>query len=156
MIIRTPKNKENPYSVINNYGLRDPELSWKAKGLLAYLLSLPDDWRVRPRELAKHAKARKAQNSKKAAKSGVKAVYSGIHELMEAGYIKRILLRDATQRFQNVEYQVFEYPSLVNSVLSSVPQSGMPERGTRRNILEKQAFERGEKPNYDDPMAINR
>ncbi|TKI88055.1 DNA-binding protein, partial [Bacillus wiedmannii] len=36
--------KDNNYSVINNTGLKDKRLSWKAKGILAYILTLPDDW----------------------------------------------------------------------------------------------------------------
>ena len=29
---------------MSNYHLRDKELSFKAKGLLSYMLSLPEDW----------------------------------------------------------------------------------------------------------------
>lgn len=43
-IIRVLKNKN--YTVINNKFLEDKRLSWKAKGLLAYLLSRPDDWKI--------------------------------------------------------------------------------------------------------------
>lgn len=35
--------KDSNYSVINNTGLKDERLSWKAKGILAYALTLPDD-----------------------------------------------------------------------------------------------------------------
>ena len=34
-IIRTVKNKDNPYVMINKLGIQDPNLSWAAKGLLA-------------------------------------------------------------------------------------------------------------------------
>ena len=37
-------NKNNNYTVMSNYHLRDRELSLKAKGLLSMMLSLPDDW----------------------------------------------------------------------------------------------------------------
>ncbi|MBP3445548.1 MAG: helix-turn-helix domain-containing protein [Bacilli bacterium] len=40
--IRIIKNKD--YSVISNYHLKDKNLSFKAKGLLSFMLSLPDDW----------------------------------------------------------------------------------------------------------------
>ncbi len=53
-IIRVEKNRN--YSVINNTGLRDERLSWKAKGILAYILTLPDDWVFYREELATHAK----------------------------------------------------------------------------------------------------
>ena len=37
-------NKDKNYTTINNTGLKDKRLSWKAKGILAYILTLPDDW----------------------------------------------------------------------------------------------------------------
>ncbi len=37
-------NKNNDFTVMSNYHLRDKNLSLKAKGLLSYMLSLPDDW----------------------------------------------------------------------------------------------------------------
>lgn len=36
--------KTNNYTVMSNFHLRDRNLSLKAKGLLSYMLSLPDDW----------------------------------------------------------------------------------------------------------------
>ena len=37
-------NKKRNYTVMNNYHLRDKNLSLKAKGLLSFMLSLPDNW----------------------------------------------------------------------------------------------------------------
>ena len=42
MVIRVQKNTD--YTVMANFHLRDRNLSLKAKGLLSYMLSLPDDW----------------------------------------------------------------------------------------------------------------
>ena len=36
--------KGNNFTVFENELLQNPNLSLKAKGLLAYMLSLPDDW----------------------------------------------------------------------------------------------------------------
>ena len=36
--------KSKNYTVMSNYHLRDKNLSYKAKGLLSFMLSLPDDW----------------------------------------------------------------------------------------------------------------
>lgn len=41
-IIKIIKNKD--YSVMSNYHLRDKKLSFKAKGLLSFMLSLPENW----------------------------------------------------------------------------------------------------------------
>lgn len=43
-IVRTIKNKN--YTVMSNVHLRDKNLSWKAKGIHSYILSLPDDWKI--------------------------------------------------------------------------------------------------------------
>ena len=40
--IRIIKNKD--YSVMSNYHLKDKKISFKAKGLLSFMLSLPDNW----------------------------------------------------------------------------------------------------------------
>ena len=36
--------KTKDYTVMSNYHLRDRNLSYKAKGLLSFMLSLPEDW----------------------------------------------------------------------------------------------------------------
>ena len=41
-VFRVEKNSN--YTVMANYHLRDKGLSFKAKGLLSYMLSLPEDW----------------------------------------------------------------------------------------------------------------
>ena len=45
-VFRVEKNKN--YTVMSNVHLRDGRLSLKAKGLLAMILSLPDDWNILP------------------------------------------------------------------------------------------------------------
>jgi len=143
MIIRTPKNRENPYAQINKQALQDPNLTWKAKGLLAYLLSLPDDWQVRPREIKKHAN------------NGLTTVYTCLKELARHGYLteKRIKQPDSNL-WGEIEYTVHEIPSLVPSVISSVQVSEIPKTETSKNIFELQQFKRGERGNYDNPEAV--
>ena len=45
-IIRKAKNKDNPYVMMAKSAVQDDKLSWKATGLLSYILSLPDDWQI--------------------------------------------------------------------------------------------------------------
>ena len=75
-IIRRPKKKN--YSILSNVALRDDTLSWGAKGLYAYLMTLPDDWLIRKTELTRHASDGKASCSSK------------FQELVDAGYIQDI------------------------------------------------------------------
>lgn len=74
-IIRTVKDRSHPYTIINNTVFDDARLSWKAKGLMGYLLSKPDDWRVCVADLVARGD------------DGVKAVHSGLRELVAAGYV---------------------------------------------------------------------
>ena len=41
-VFRIEKNKN--YTSMANFHFRDKNLSWKAKGVLSNMLSLPDDW----------------------------------------------------------------------------------------------------------------
>ncbi len=73
---RVQKNKKNPYFLIDTTALNDPRLSCKAKGLFAYISSKPDNWCVNYSELVS------------AGPDGIKAVHSGINELIKAGYLE--------------------------------------------------------------------
>ena len=98
-IFRVVKDKNNPYVMINKYALEDKNLSWKAKGVLTYLLSLPDDWQIYESEIKKHAK------------DGRDSLAAGIKELIENGYINRERIRDEKGHLKGYEYQVFEVPT---------------------------------------------
>ena len=76
-IFRRSKDRENPYVMIDRDVFQDQSLSWKAKGLMGYLLSRPDDWTVRMGDLAKRSP------------DGMASVRSGIKELEAAGYLTR-------------------------------------------------------------------
>lgn len=69
--------------MISNVGLKDEKLSFKAKGLLAYMLSLPDDWVFYETELVNHST------------DGLASVKSGLKELQERGYLDRNRERNA-------------------------------------------------------------
>lgn len=91
--------KDNNYSVINNTGLKDKTLSWKAKGILAYALTLPDDWTFHISELAQHAK------------DGEDSLRTGINELKKAGYVKRYPIKDEkTKKITSWETEIHETP----------------------------------------------
>ena len=54
-IFRVVHNPNNPYVIVDKRIFEKPYMSWKAKGLLVYLLSRPDDWTVRLGDLAKRS-----------------------------------------------------------------------------------------------------
>lgn len=91
--------KDSNYSVINNTGLKDERLSWKAKGILAYALTLPDDWTFHISELARHAK------------DGADSLRTGFKELKELGYVKRYPVRDGnTKKITRWDTEIYETP----------------------------------------------
>lgn len=110
-------HKKN-YTVLNNDIINTPDLSWKAKGVLIYLLSKPTDWKTRLTDIVKHAK------------DGKEAAQSAIAELKKAGYLKKVMVRDeSTGRLIRWETHVFETPQLEESPDSGNPDSGKPDSG---------------------------
>ena len=51
-IIRTPK--EDNFTRVDNILVNDKNLSLKAKGIMLYILSKPDDWKVYIKEITKN------------------------------------------------------------------------------------------------------
>jgi len=88
------KKKDN-YVVLDKGFLHEKTLSWQAKGLLAYMLSLPNDWEFNMNDL------------KNRSKNGRDATYRIMKELIEAGYVTRVENRDGG-KFGKVEYIVYE------------------------------------------------
>src|ERR1700691_4630637 len=99
-IQRTPHDPENPFVMINKKCLQDKDLSWDARGLLAYLLSLPNDWKIHVSHLVK-------QYPKKG--GGEKAIHRMLNELIEAGYCERIQVKDETGLFGGTDYHITEF-----------------------------------------------
>lgn len=90
------QKRENPFVQIDKTMIYDNQLSFKAKGILSYLLSRPDDWKVYEVEIVKHAK------------DGRDSVRSGIKELVDCGYIERKKIRGEKGKFEGYEYLVYE------------------------------------------------
>ena len=136
-IIRKAKNIENPYAQIANSALRDEVLSWPGTGLLAYLLSLPDNWEINLVDLIKRKKSGKA------------ATRTALNELVSRGYIERIITRNEHGHFVRFEYLLYERPIL--RVVAQVSRMG---NVSPDNIFEQAEWKRGERPNLNDPEAI--
>lgn len=81
MIIRAPR-PDTHYTVLHNATIRDTRLTWKARGLLAYLLSLPDNWRV------------SSEHLRRVGPDGRDAVRTALTELEAAGYLRRTRHQD--------------------------------------------------------------
>ncbi|WP_241966061.1 helix-turn-helix domain-containing protein [Staphylococcus kloosii] len=77
--------------------IHDDNISWKAKGILLYLLSRPDDWQIYETELINHTS------------DGRDSLRTGIKELEKVGYIKRERKRDKNGQLREYEYMVYEH-----------------------------------------------
>lgn len=90
--------KDSPYVKLDKYPLEDKALSWKAKGMLAYLLGLPEDWQVNIADLSNRST------------DGRDKTASGMNELIKAGYVVRQRVVGANGKFDGYDYVVFERP----------------------------------------------
>ena len=94
-VIRVIKNKN--YTTISNQLFKNKTISLKAKGLMAYLLSLPSDWDLSINGIVA------------CSKEGRRSIGNTIKELISAGYIERKQVRDKG-KFIGYDYFVFEQP----------------------------------------------
>jgi len=95
-IIRV-KRKRNPYVQIDKTPLLDKQLSWKARGLMAFLMTKPDDWSVYVADLVKQSD-----------RDGKESVQSGLKELQQVGYVLKLRSKGENGRFDGWETIVFE------------------------------------------------
>ena len=89
--------KSKNYTVMSNYHLRDKNLSYKAKGLLSFMLSLPDDWDYSINGLVAISK------------EGVKAIRNILQELQRYGYLVIEKKQNEIGQFE-YEYLIYEQP----------------------------------------------
>ena len=134
-IFRISKNKKHPYVMIDRSSLLDKKLSWKAKGILAYLLSLPDDWKIYISELSKHAS------------NGKESLYTGIQELVKKRYIKRLAIRNKKGQMKGYDYIVYEKPyrqnpDTVKPDTGNQPLLNNKKRIKNNNIVEDKSIHR--------------
>lgn len=87
------------YTVMNNACLQDPTMSLKAKGLYAYLMSLPEDWVLHQTELKRHFK------------DGRDSIRTAIYELIEKGYVTKVDTRNELGQIVDCTYTVYETPN---------------------------------------------
>ena len=119
------EKRSTPFVQIDKRPLQNKELSWKAKGILAYILSLPDNWQLYLNELKEHAT------------DGRDSTASGFKELIEAGYIVKSRIRKAGQ------FKGFDY------IVSETPQTDSPKTENPKTVKPKTV-----KPKTENPQLI--
>ena len=97
-IIRIDKTAGN-YFIASKYYVEDENISWKAKGIMSYLFSKPDDWQIYQTQL------------EKVSIDGKASVRSTINELINNGYMTRQSRRKSNGDFDGYDYTLHEYPT---------------------------------------------
>lgn len=107
MVIRTHKTTD-PFARVPKDLLSDKRLSWKAKGLLSYLLSKPNDWIVQVRDVINQST------------DGRDAVKAAFRELRDAGYAF------ITSTPQGREWHIADSPRATDGKAVCGPQTENP------------------------------
>lgn len=104
-------NKKDNYTIISNSVLKNKNLSLKAKGLYAYMWSLPDDWDYSVAGLVA------------VLKEGKQAINEALKELEREGYLVRTILRKGG-KFSDMDYILNEFPQFLP--FTDFPQAEKP------------------------------
>lgn len=115
-----------PFVQIANEVLYRTDISFKAKGLFAYLFSKPEGWEFAGDRIVRETK------------DGRKIVFAALKELEEAGLLKRTRQPDGKMQYR-LEYAESQMPETVNSLFEplapfgKVPKRSMTETGSISN-----------------------
>lgn len=137
-IISIEKHSQN-YSLVDNAGIRDANLSYKATGLWTFLISHPPDWRVNLNHLI---------NSKT---DGRDSVMSGLWELSEAGYLLYLRWRSDDGLFSS-RYIVFETPQLKEKYLDRMSDEDKAKITTPSNPSKVRSQKRQSETTSENPQ----
>lgn len=91
-MVRLIKKSRGNYTNTDNTLVRDPKLTWKARGIFNYLWSQADGWNFYVSEIAKHSI------------DGEDALRSGLNELENRGYLKRVNRHTEKGKFDGLEW----------------------------------------------------
>lgn len=105
-----------PFTQVANEVLNDKNLSWKAKGLYAYLFSKPDDWDF------------SAHRIKMDSANGRDSVLSALKELEQKGYLERNKLGNGRVEY-HLKFNLSVNPSTENPTLDIEPDPEKPTVG---------------------------
>ena len=144
-VFRVEKNQN--YSVMSNYHLRDENLTLKAKGLLSQMLSLPDGWDYTLTGLAKINR------------EGKDAIRTAVQELEQAGYIIRRQTHDSAGNFAGNEYIIHEQPTTLPTAQAYAEYGPEKEAPLSENpTTDAPSLENpsSEKPSTENPTQLNK
>ena len=120
--MKVTKKYEYPFSMVSNELLNNENISLKAKGLFAYMLSKPDSWNFTYKGMCKQLKESES------------AIASGIKELKDYGYITC-----DKQKTGHIDYWL--YPETCHNIpKTSKPKTGKSHLGKIEAHSNKDSF----------------
>lgn len=125
-VIRVEKTTD--YTVMSNYHFKEKGMSLKAKGLLSFMLSLPDDWDYSIEGLTQNLAEKET------------SIVSALNELKKFGYLRVVKLfpnQTASGRIE-YEYIVYEKPYVEKQ---DTEKQDTEKQGLENLALEKQGIE---------------
>jgi len=131
------RKRQNPFVQIDRRIPENQNLTWKAKGLLSYLLSRPDDWNINMTDLVKRSL------------DSTTSVKSGIKELKKNGYVQSICFKNHKGQIYKWEYVVYEVPiedTNIDYVICDYDKNGILKN------LTKKYFKNKNNTNHNDNM----
>lgn len=134
--IRVRKRRGN-FTTIPNAIIRDERLSIEARGLLVYIISLPENWKFRPRHLMKVCCI------------GRDKLYRLIGELKAAGYLVVELVKDAAGKFIGTNWDIIDEPC-PEKPDTAEPESGKPDPLVKTDTLERKVLTPEPSPEIGD------
>jgi hypothetical protein len=130
-IIRAAHDRDNPYFIMRRDAAQDDSLTFESRGLLAYVLSKSDNWKVRLRDLMREGDV------------GLYVIRRLLRELERAGYLTRERTRSSGGRFDWL-VTIHEQPRSSKKA-SNTPQVNNPPMDNPS----------ADNPSADNPSADN-
>ncbi len=119
-LVKVSNHKNENFTVLCLNAVNDPKISWKAKGLHAYLISRPPEWMLRETDLI---------NRSPGGRDGLRV---GLQELEDFGYITREKTRDHLGHFNSTKMHVYEV-----STMAGLSGNGKAIAGKPTHIVER-------------------
>jgi len=143
-MVRLIKKDNGNYTNTNNQLVRDDDLTWKARGIFNYLWSQANEWQFYVKEIASHSK------------DGEKALQSGLQELEEHGYLKRVNRHSKNGSFDGLDWILDDTGRLNRQAQNSVngEMAKKPPKN-RQNTPDAKRAQRETRPAQNLPLRNN-
>lgn len=119
------------FTVINNYHLHDKNISTSAKTLMTLLLSLPEDWKLSVKGIAKILNESEY------------AIRRMMKELETGGYLKKEQHKDENGRYKETEFTVYEVPQQETPEAVRAPETAYQTDAGSQSDIDLMSEEQG-------------